>query len=79
VQTSRTVTRRHFLPCEREALARRIADPRDVSIAIQEALNGKMVDWMERASDAEYEAAVAKAECGWTSVDVDVRAFSQLW
>jgi quercetin dioxygenase-like cupin family protein len=31
-------------------------------IAIQEALNGKMVDWMEKVSDAEYEAAVAKAE-----------------
>jgi quercetin dioxygenase-like cupin family protein len=31
-------------------------------IAIQEALNGKMVDWMEKVSDAEYQAAVAKAE-----------------
>jgi len=31
-------------------------------IAIQEALNGKMVDWMEKVSDAEYQAAVSKAE-----------------
>jgi len=31
-------------------------------IAIQEALNGKMVDWMEKVSDSEYEAAVAKAQ-----------------
>jgi quercetin dioxygenase-like cupin family protein len=31
-------------------------------IAIQEALNGKMVDWMEKVSDADYETAVAKAE-----------------
>jgi quercetin dioxygenase-like cupin family protein len=31
-------------------------------IAIQEALNGKMVDWMEKVSDADYAAAVAKAE-----------------
>lgn len=30
-------------------------------IAIQEALNGKMVDWMEKVSDAEYQEAVAKA------------------
>ena len=32
-------------------------------IAVQEALNGKMVDWMEKVTDAEYVAAVAKAEC----------------
>lgn len=31
-------------------------------IAIQEALDGKMVDWMERVTDEEYHAAVAKAE-----------------
>lgn len=31
-------------------------------IAIQEALNGKMVDWMEKVFDSDYEAAVAKAE-----------------
>jgi quercetin dioxygenase-like cupin family protein len=31
-------------------------------IAIQEALNGKMVDWMEKVSDAEYQAAVSTAE-----------------
>lgn len=30
-------------------------------IAVQEALNGKMVDWMEKVSDAEYEDAVLKA------------------
>lgn len=31
-------------------------------IAIQEALDGKMVDWMERVTDQEYQAAVARAE-----------------
>ena len=31
-------------------------------IAIQEALDGKMVDWMEKVTDEEYAAAVAKAE-----------------
>jgi len=30
-------------------------------IAIQEALNGKMVDWLEKVSDADYEAAAASA------------------
>ena len=31
-------------------------------IAIQEALDGKMVDWLEKVSDADYAAAAAKAE-----------------
>jgi quercetin dioxygenase-like cupin family protein len=31
-------------------------------IAIQEALDGKMVDWMEKVTDAEYEAALAKVD-----------------
>lgn len=31
-------------------------------IAIQEALDGKMVDWMEKVTDEEYQAAVSKAE-----------------
>jgi quercetin dioxygenase-like cupin family protein len=31
-------------------------------IAIQEALDGKMVNWMEKVSDEEYAAAAAKAE-----------------
>lgn len=31
-------------------------------IAIQEALGGKVVDWMEKVTDEEYEAAAAKAE-----------------
>jgi quercetin dioxygenase-like cupin family protein len=31
-------------------------------IAIQEALNGKMVDWLEKVSDADYEAAAAIAQ-----------------
>jgi len=31
-------------------------------IAIQEALEGKMVDWMEKVPDAENQWAVAKAE-----------------
>ena len=31
-------------------------------IAIQEALGGKMVEWLEKVSDEEYEAAAAKAE-----------------
>jgi quercetin dioxygenase-like cupin family protein len=31
-------------------------------IAVQEALNGKMVEWMEKVTDAEYEAAVEKAK-----------------
>jgi pyruvate dehydrogenase complex dehydrogenase (E1) component len=30
-------------------------------IAIQEALDGKLVDWMEKVSDEEYQTAVAKA------------------
>lgn len=31
-------------------------------IAIQEALGGKVIDWMEKVTDEEYEAAAAKAE-----------------
>jgi quercetin dioxygenase-like cupin family protein len=31
-------------------------------IAIQEALNGKVVDWLEKVSDDEYGAAASKAE-----------------
>lgn len=31
-------------------------------IAIQEALDGKMVDWMEKISDEEYQTAAFKAE-----------------
>ncbi len=31
-------------------------------IAIQEALNGRAVDWLEKVSDDEYAAAAAKAE-----------------
>ncbi len=31
-------------------------------IAIQEALGDKVVDWMEKVTDEEYEAAAAKAE-----------------
>jgi len=31
-------------------------------IAIQEALYGKVVDWMEKVSDEEYRAAAATAE-----------------
>jgi quercetin dioxygenase-like cupin family protein len=31
-------------------------------MAIQEALDGKVVDWMEKVSDQEYEAAVSKTE-----------------
>jgi hypothetical protein len=31
-------------------------------IAIQEALDGKVVDWMEKVSDQEYEGAASKAE-----------------
>jgi quercetin dioxygenase-like cupin family protein len=30
-------------------------------IAVQEALNGKMVDWMEKVTDEEYQAAVTQA------------------
>lgn len=31
-------------------------------IAIQEALDGKMVDWMEKVTEQEYQAAAEKAE-----------------
>jgi quercetin dioxygenase-like cupin family protein len=31
-------------------------------IAIQEGLDGKVVDWLEKVTDEEYEAAAAKAE-----------------
>jgi hypothetical protein len=31
-------------------------------IAIQEALDGKAVDWMEKVSDEEYQAGRARAE-----------------
>jgi quercetin dioxygenase-like cupin family protein len=31
-------------------------------VAIQEALDGKVVDWMEKVSDKEYDAAVSRAE-----------------
>ena len=31
-------------------------------IAIQEALDGKVVEWMEKVSDEDYNAAAAKAE-----------------
>jgi len=33
----------------------RYADDRDDSIAFQEALNGKPVDWMEKVSDEQYQ------------------------
>lgn len=31
-------------------------------IAIQEALDGKMVEWMEKVTDEDYQAAASKAE-----------------
>ena len=31
-------------------------------IAVQEGLDGRFVDWMEKVSDAEYQSAVASAE-----------------
>jgi quercetin dioxygenase-like cupin family protein len=31
-------------------------------VAIQEALDGKVVDWMEKVSDEEYDAAASRAE-----------------
>jgi hypothetical protein len=31
-------------------------------IAIQEALDGKVVEWMEKVTDEEYNAAVSAAE-----------------
>jgi len=31
-------------------------------IAVQESLDGKMVDWMEKVTDEEYNAAASKAE-----------------
>jgi len=37
------------------ALARRHADDRNDSYPIQEALNGKPVDWMEKVSDEQYQ------------------------
>jgi hypothetical protein len=40
----------------REALARRRRTKAMMHIAIQEALNGKVVDWMEKVSDEQYRA-----------------------
>jgi hypothetical protein len=37
-------------------LARRYPDDGDDAIAIQEALNGKPVDWMEKVSDEQYQS-----------------------
>jgi hypothetical protein len=36
-------------------LARRTPTTAMTHIAIQEALDGKVVDWMEKVSDAEYQ------------------------
>ena len=37
-----------------EALARRCAHYGDDAFAIQESLNGKVVEWMEQVSDEQY-------------------------
>ncbi len=39
----------------RTAPTSRFADDRNDAIAIQEALNGKPVDWMEKVSDEQYQ------------------------
>jgi hypothetical protein len=45
------------VPAWRETLAwRRTDDRNDTHIAIQEALDGKVVDWMEHVSDEQYRA-----------------------
>jgi len=36
-------------------LARRYPDDRMTHIAIQEALHGKVVEWMEKVSDEQYQ------------------------
>jgi len=52
----------HLVPARQEALAWRLTDGIHVSSSlIQEALDGKLVDWMEKVSDEEYQTAVAKA------------------
>jgi hypothetical protein len=50
--------RRGFDPAGREALARRGATPTTAMthIAIQEQLDGKTADWMEKVSDEQYHA-----------------------
>jgi hypothetical protein len=44
------------VPAEGEALAWRHADHGHGHIAIQEQLDGKVVEWMEKVSDEQYEA-----------------------
>jgi len=46
-----------FGAARREALARRLNGHGNEHIAIQEELNGKVVDWLERVTDEQYRAA----------------------
>jgi hypothetical protein len=46
--------RRGSHSARREALARATATTRMTHIALQEHLNGKAVDWMEKVSDKQY-------------------------
>jgi hypothetical protein len=48
------ISRRHLVSTRRPALARRTPTTAMTHIAIQEALNGKTVDWMEKVSDDQY-------------------------
>ena len=47
-----------WIPPEREALARRSPNTVMVHVAMQEALDGKHVTWMEPVTDEQYKAAV---------------------
>jgi hypothetical protein len=49
------VTAKIVLKVRLAGVGTRYADDRDDSIAIQEALNGKPVDWMEKVSDEQYQ------------------------
>jgi hypothetical protein len=47
------------MSARRKTLARGDRNDGDEHIAIQEALDGKVVDWMEKVTDEEYLAAPA--------------------
>ena len=57
-QSRKSARRRGLVPAGREALARRDATTAMTHIAIQEQLDGKSVDWMEKVSDEQYQAGL---------------------
>jgi hypothetical protein len=46
----------------REALARRFAEHRKTQFAIQESLDGKNVEWLEKVTDPQYRGSNVRSE-----------------